>query len=421
MEPGIALEFTPVSAVWEITMACNMRCAHCGSSCTTALPDELTTDEALDLCDQIADLGLQKVTLSGGEPLLRADWPLLAERLTTQGVCVTMISNGWLMSRAAIESARRSGVDLIGISVDGLEATHDAIRKPGSYRRALEALSLMRLLGLPSGVITTIVKRNLDELPGLLNVLLEHEVRLWQLQFGSAIGSLAGRREEWLAPGDAPGVLDFAAEVARETPLILDLADCVGYYTRQEREARRKRGQEDAVWAGCPAGKRTFGIRHNGDISACNAIRDGSAFDGNIREATLRSIWTRHGAFQWHRERTKESLTGLCRECQFSALCLAGCTSVRRSLCGGSDGEYEFCAYRLALKGLFDKVDLTEGAPALIERADRAMELGLPDVARRCLARAIHLDPDHQAAAARLAEVTRRLERDWDEPAAAPG
>ena len=80
--------------VWELTMACNMRCRHCGSSCATSLPDELTHREALDLCDQLAGLGTRLVTLSGGEPLLRADWHRLAGRLVDAGVTTNIISNG---------------------------------------------------------------------------------------------------------------------------------------------------------------------------------------------------------------------------------------------------------------------------------------------------------------------------------------
>ena len=52
------MDYQPMTAVWEITMGCNMRCKHCGSSCENPLPDELTTEEALNLADQIADLGI---------------------------------------------------------------------------------------------------------------------------------------------------------------------------------------------------------------------------------------------------------------------------------------------------------------------------------------------------------------------------
>ena len=62
-------QYQPVTAVWEVTMGCNMRCKHCGSSCAEALPDELTTEEALDVINQLSSIGLRWITLSGGEPL----------------------------------------------------------------------------------------------------------------------------------------------------------------------------------------------------------------------------------------------------------------------------------------------------------------------------------------------------------------
>lgn len=138
------MEFVPISAAWEITMACNMRCRHCGSGCTDRRPDELTTDEALRLCDDLAEIGVKFVGLSGGEPLLRPDWPLIARRLTGHGMVVSMVSNGWLIDERVINKAFSSGLDTIGISLDGLKETHDAIRRKGAFSRALNALLLMK-------------------------------------------------------------------------------------------------------------------------------------------------------------------------------------------------------------------------------------------------------------------------------------
>jgi MoaA/NifB/PqqE/SkfB family radical SAM enzyme len=58
----------PVTAVGEITMGCNMRCKHCGSSCGEPLPGELTTKGALKLCGAVGELGFTWITLSGCEP-----------------------------------------------------------------------------------------------------------------------------------------------------------------------------------------------------------------------------------------------------------------------------------------------------------------------------------------------------------------
>ena len=83
-----------ITAVWEVTMKCNMRCKHCGSSCEDKLPGELTTEEALDLCDQLGELGMRYIAISGGEPTTRKDWPLIVKRLRENGIKPNMISNG---------------------------------------------------------------------------------------------------------------------------------------------------------------------------------------------------------------------------------------------------------------------------------------------------------------------------------------
>jgi len=111
----------PITAVWEITMGCNMRCKHCGSSCENALEGELTTEEALKLCDELGELGFKWITLSGGEPTTRKDWHLIAKRLNENGIIPNMITNGWLMNEEIADKAVEAGINTVAISVDGLE------------------------------------------------------------------------------------------------------------------------------------------------------------------------------------------------------------------------------------------------------------------------------------------------------------
>ena len=134
-------------AVWEITYRCNMRCKHCGSGCGIPLIDELTTDEALIVCDDLVRLKAKIVTLSGGEPFMRGDWPLLAKRLSDNNVKVNCISNGYFIDDALITKVLESGICNIGVSVDGLRETHDFIRMKGSFNRSMAALKLMQKKG----------------------------------------------------------------------------------------------------------------------------------------------------------------------------------------------------------------------------------------------------------------------------------
>ena len=63
-------------AVWETTLRCNLNCLHCGSRAGRARPDELLTSEALDVIDELVEVGIDEVTFAGGEPFLRPDWPI---------------------------------------------------------------------------------------------------------------------------------------------------------------------------------------------------------------------------------------------------------------------------------------------------------------------------------------------------------
>lgn len=73
-------------AVWEITLRCNLACIHCGSRAGSARPEKLSTEEALDLVGQVADVGITDVTLLGGEAFLRRDWSHIAQAITAAGM-----------------------------------------------------------------------------------------------------------------------------------------------------------------------------------------------------------------------------------------------------------------------------------------------------------------------------------------------
>ena len=89
-------KYYPHSVVWEITFACNMRCLHCGTAAGKMRSDELTTEEALNLIDELTGLGSQEITLSGGEPLLRDDLYELLQ-YAVKSFTVNVASNGLLI------------------------------------------------------------------------------------------------------------------------------------------------------------------------------------------------------------------------------------------------------------------------------------------------------------------------------------
>ena len=153
----MAFDSFPLFVNWELTLACNLNCRHCGSSAGKKRPDELTTDEALAICDQLPALLVQEVDLIGGEPLLRRDWPLIARRLTSSGITTKVVTNGLLLGPAMLQKMKEAGIAGIGISLDGLEKTHDTLRSyPGLFHQIMNGIHLLQEAEIPTRIVTTV-------------------------------------------------------------------------------------------------------------------------------------------------------------------------------------------------------------------------------------------------------------------------
>lgn len=403
----------PITAVWEITMGCNMRCKHCGSSCTTALPDELTTEEALALCDDIVALGMEWITLSGGEPLIRKDWPLLVRRLRAGGVIPNIITNGWMCTEATIDEAKEAGVGTFAISLDGPRDVHDFIRKPGSFDRSIKALALMAERGVAAGVITTVQRRNIDRLDELHQNLLDAGVSSWQLQIGLPMGNFSDPRNvEMVLPPDAVDrVVDFIHARSLDERMCIYPADCLGYYSKKEIEARTRayRSEHAVTWQGCNAGKRSLGILHNGDVLGCTSIRDRAFIEGNIRERRLLDIWQDPQRFTWNRGLGKKDLGGHCQSCGFGDACLGGCPNTRLTMNGTIHSENAYCSYNVGLTKAEGELAGIEDVDELRALATRFATAGEYQLAGLVLERLLAKRPDDVEALASLGFVSYAL------------
>ncbi len=331
----------PRFVVWELTRACNMRCRHCGSRAGRALDDELSPAEALDLADQLAALGCERLTLLGGEPLLRADWPEIAIRLSQAGVRVNMITNGWLLARPqTIDDIKRAGLINVGLSIDGLEATHDALRRrQGSYRRILDASGALMAREIRVAAVTVVTRRSLEELESLHSVLVKTGFRLWQIQLGVPRGRLDQHDPDLLKPVDLPRLARLLVKLKEERRVRVDVSDNIGYFGGFEEQLRRTGEDQIPFWTGCYAGVQVLGIDPNGDIKGCASLPSTKEFiEGNIRSSSLREVWDRPEGFAYNRCFELDQLEGPCRSCEHAPICRGGCKSAAYGFSGSIGG-----------------------------------------------------------------------------------
>src|SRR5712692_5955524 len=136
-------------AVWEVTLKCNLACRHCGSRAGSARVNELSTAEALDLVKQLAEVGIDTVSLIGGEAFLRPDWLTIAAAIHDAGMACSMVTGGYGISATTARRMRDAGMSLVSVSIDGLEATHDDLRgRRGSWAWCFKTLQHVRDAGM---------------------------------------------------------------------------------------------------------------------------------------------------------------------------------------------------------------------------------------------------------------------------------
>ncbi|MGM0540070.1 MAG: radical SAM protein, partial [Thermodesulfobacteriota bacterium] len=164
--------------VWNMTKRCNLKCAHCyARSDETAGEDEMSTEQAKAMIDDLAGFGSPVLLFSGGEPLVRSDLLELAHYAVGRGMRAVISTNGTLITREKARELKDVGLSYVGISLDGGEDIHDAFRGvPGAYAKAMQGLENCQLEGLKVGLRFTISQRNQQEVPEVFSLLREREI-----------------------------------------------------------------------------------------------------------------------------------------------------------------------------------------------------------------------------------------------------
>lgn len=308
---------------WELTLECNLGCAHCGSSAGRKRARELTLRESLGLCSQFPALMVQEVNFTGGEPLMYKGWEKVVEDLVNREIRTKMISNGLLLDRGEIARIRDLGVVSMGLSLDGTKATHDRLRgHEGLHSHVLDCIDWILESGLELTVLTTVSGMNIAEVPVIHETLSSRGVKNWQVQpvfpwgRSRANESLRLTPAEYLTLGE---VLHRYSSCESEDGLRVMPADSFGYFTGLDTRT--------PPWGGCPAGIASCGITSNGNIKGCLSMPD-ELSEGNIRERDLWDIWFDPGSFRFTRQFRMEDLGPNCRNCPRAPDCMGGCSTM---------------------------------------------------------------------------------------------
>jgi heme b synthase len=328
------------------------------------LPQDLTTEDAFRMIDEIARVGRPVFVLSGGEPLFRPDIFDIARYATDAGLPVALATNGTLIDEAVAGRIRDSGVKRASISFDGADAaTHDAFRGlKGSFDAAVRGFQLLRAAGIPVQINTTVANHNKEQLDSMVRMAKSLDAVGLHLFLLVPVGcGVEIAEEQMINAQEYESVLNWLYDMEKAEPDLQLKATCAPHYFRimhsrraEERRSGVKRdlpasydrqvhghphGQMHAATKGCLAGTGVCFVSHRGEVFPCGYL---PVEAGNIRVQAFGDIWQDSALFAEMRD--PDLLEGKCGYCQFKKVC-SGCRARSFGVTGNYLAEEPFCAY----------------------------------------------------------------------------
>jgi radical SAM protein with 4Fe4S-binding SPASM domain len=366
--PVLQRDFFPAYVVWELTLACDHACKHCGSRALVARDRELTTEQALAVVGELRALRAREVVLIGGEAYLHEGFLAVVAALRAAGIVAVMTTGGAGITAERARDMARAGMSRVSVSIDGLQARHDAMRgKRGSFAQATATVGHLRAAGIEVSANTNLNRSNQQDLEGLYEHLRGCGVRSWQVQLTAPLGRAADHPEMLLQPYDLLDLLpriDRLKQRAFSEGLLLMPGNNLGFFGPEELRLRSQRPGDGDSFGGCQAGRYVMGIESDGAVKGCPSLPTAAYVGGQVGGATsLRQIW--EAAPELQIRRGEVELWGFCAGCDFREVCRGGCTFTAHSFFG-RPGNNPYCHHRareMRRRGLRERIVPTTPAP----------------------------------------------------------
>jgi radical SAM protein with 4Fe4S-binding SPASM domain len=335
---------------FELTSRCNLRCKHCYMEGGLAKPVELRLQHFMNLVEDFAALGGQYLTLSGGEPLLFAGWPVVAEYGAGLGLQLSLMTNGTYLDKRALSIIQRLGI-AVGLGFDGFTAeSHDANRGRGSFTQATAALRLLVGQGYAknTSICFSPMRHSVYDLPALIDMMLRSglprlyvsllEDRGRASYFRDRI-SLTADQRRWL--------LQYLYDESARTmgALQIEVTHHVSIFTRLLYDIDHEREESRNL---------TVRVTSDGEVYLSAYMGAPEHCVGNASEHSLRDMLESDRATEILAacERRPDRIAK-CRSCVYRKTCGGGSAALAYSKFGTFDEPDEYCDARI---DLFDTI-----------------------------------------------------------------
>ena len=324
--------------VWNCTRTCNLKCMHCYAGSDAQRYDQLSTDEAKRMIDDLAAFGSPVLLFSGGEPCVRPDLVELMSYAKTAGMRVVLSTNGTLITPQLARRFAEVGLSYVGVSLDGTQKTHDAFRGvEGAFEQSMRGLACAQEQSIKVGLRMTLNKLNFHEVDAIFDLMRERSINracfyhlvytgrgsemmdldLTHDETRAVVRRIMDRTRAWFDEGGRPEVL--TVDNHADAPFIyLELL--------KEDPARAEEVMQLLKWnQGNSTGNGIACVSWDGEVHADQFWRHFSF--GNVRERAFSEIWTdvsrttEASELMYRLKDKRPFVKGRCSQCRWLDIC----------------------------------------------------------------------------------------------------
>jgi len=311
---------------WHITEACDQRCKHCyiyalGSH---AKFKQMSVEDITRVLDNIEDFGRKTnrkpyLYVTGGDPILHPQFWTLAGMLKERDIPFALLGNPFHLTDEVCQRLKEYGCKKYQLSIDGLEETHDYIRRPGSYRETWAAIPPLKRAGIKVAIMTTVSQWNYKEVPQIIDEVVMHKVDIFAFarycpDADSKDTCCTPEQYRWMMTECWNKFQEY-----KDSDTYFSLKDHLWTLFKYERGLFNPNNYPDdeVVYGGCNCGNAHFTILSDGACYACRRMESkvGNALKDNLYDLFTGPEMDKYREYEKFEKCAKCELLRFCRGC----------------------------------------------------------------------------------------------------------
>jgi SynChlorMet cassette radical SAM/SPASM protein ScmE len=343
----------PERVTLNLTNQCNLLCRYCAVSSTKNAPGDLSSENWISIIDELAQIKVFQLVISGGEPFLRQDLLAIIKHIARHSFRLAINTNATLIQENIAAYLRDyNRLNYIQVSLDGPDAaSHDRIRGKGSFKRLVTGIKMLSHYDIPFYFFVVVHQKNHKHIEDIIQ--FAYDTGAYQVAFSPIVpqgSALKHLKDLWLSFEEGKAV---EAELRRLKRLHPDL---VGGTLMQgiewmdeisEIAAEEEFDRESNYISSCGGSISECAIRPDGEVIPCDRLWEYGV--GNMREESFQNIWLHGEGFKKFRQRYQRRIDSFseCRNCRYTGVCRGGCPATAFGLGKGVEGWDPLSCYQV--------------------------------------------------------------------------